>query len=239
MAKRKDQALDELVAPDPFLEGANQYAGWVEKNLKLVIGGFAGVLAVIGLVLFIQQSSTRNAAKTTSELTRAVEEYGKATDLQKTLTSTNTAELNKTYEKVLPSFTSIIEKEPDHAAALTARLYAADLERRLGHDDKALAHYQAYLAKASKDDVLLFVALEGAGYAAEALNKPDDAIAYFEKLTDLPGGFYKDYGLKHKARILEKKGDKEGAKAAYKQLLADMPDSKLRDFAEQKLSQLD
>jgi hypothetical protein len=32
MAKKKGE-IAELVAPDPFVEHANIYAGWVEKNL--------------------------------------------------------------------------------------------------------------------------------------------------------------------------------------------------------------
>ena len=85
---------------------------------------------------------------------------------------------------------------------------------------------------------LLFIALEGAGYAAEEQNKLDVALEHFKKLLTLPNGFYKDYGLKHTGRMYELKEDKPKAIEAYKAIVA-IPSSKLHDFAESRLAVLE
>jgi predicted negative regulator of RcsB-dependent stress response len=236
MTKKEDIA--ELVAPDPFVEHANRYASWVEKNLRWVVAVMVGGLGLVGLVMFVQQGSTRSASSVTSELTKAVTAYSEATDVRKTITSTQPEKVKAELEKAIPAFAEIEKKQPGSGAGKLAGLYEADLERRLGHHDKAEALYTAYAQHARPDDPLLFLAYEGAGYAAEEQGKYDEALASFQKLIDMPGKFYKDFAQKHKARVLELKGDKAGALAAYKAIVA-MPDSKLKEFAEGRIAAIE
>ena len=123
-------------------------------------------------------------------------------------------------------------------AANLSRLYAGDLHRRLGDHDKAESMFKAYLDNATDDDIMRFFALEGAGYAAEEQGKNDAALAYFDQLTKLPSGYYKDYGLKHMGRIHELEGDNDKALAAYKRIVEELPESKLRDFADARINAL-
>ena len=67
----------------------------------------------------------------------------------------------------------------------------------------------------------------------------DDALGYFEQLTQLPKDFYKDYGLKHMARIYELKKDSSKALETYKMLVEQVPDSKLKEIADERIAALE
>jgi tetratricopeptide (TPR) repeat protein len=239
MARKKEESV-ELIAPDPVLDSLKKSAGWVEKNMKPIVGGFAAILvAVLGYEYFVSKTE-RDASVVTTKLTEAVRSYEEAMEPSKILSSTVAGALDKDYEKAREKFSAISKEHPGSGASRLAKLYEADLARRLGKHADAEALYKSYIAEAKNDDVLLFLAIEGAGYALEEQGKLDEAIAMFGKLGDdgTSTRFYKDYGLKHKARILEKKGDTAGAIAAYQSIVAMEPASDLKGFAEDRMKSL-
>jgi predicted negative regulator of RcsB-dependent stress response len=235
MARKKSN--DPAVAPDVFQQQGVSWVGWLESNVKLVIAAIVVVLAgVIGLE-YVQSSGERSSALMTDELVEAVEEYQEATELRKVLTSTSATELNEGYEKARAKLAAFQSEHGGTDAARIASLYEADLLARLGKQAEAETKFAAYVSSAKGDDELLFFALEGLGYAQEAQNELDEAAKTFEQLaTSQP--FYKDYGLKHKARVLEQKGDKAGAIAAYQSIVDMEPASSLKPYAENRLKAL-
>lgn len=235
--KKKTKEQEELLADDVFLQEAGQRVGWFEKNFKLVLAGIVVVLVGVLVVQQMQASQARSAAAVTSELNDAVEAYREATGLQKVLTSTAPENLKKEWRKVHDQLADLRAEHPDHGAARLAALYQADLARRLEKYDEAIELYDLYLKPAKKDDALRFFALEGAGYALEAAGKNDEALARFEELAETQE-FYADYALKHKARVLEKKGDEAGAIAAYQAIVDMDPASPLKSFAQNRLKAL-
>jgi hypothetical protein len=237
MARKKQETV-EAIAPDPVLDTFKAGAGWLEKNLKLVVAGIALVLGGVLAFELISSSSERSAAEVTTLLTEAVKSYDEATDPQKVLTTTVAGALDGDFEKAREKFAAIQKDHPQSGAAQVAKLYEADLARRLRKHADAEALYKAYLQASKPNDPLLFIAHEGAGYAAEEQNKLDEALEHFSRLGEASTAFYKDFGLKHKARILEKKGDTAGAIAALQAIVAIEPPSPLRSFAEERLKTL-
>jgi tetratricopeptide (TPR) repeat protein len=238
MATRK-QKIAEDTAEDAFVEEGHKAVEWVEKHGRQILLGAAAVLVLTSGVLIAQRSSRRSASDVTAKLTQAVDDYREATDLQKAMTSTVPGALDADMEKALPAFDALIKEHGEAGAGVIARLYAGDLHRRLGQHEKAEALFKEYLDKTKADDPLRFLALEGAGYAAEEQGKTDVALGYFKQITELPSGFYKDYGLKHVARMHELKGDSAAALEAYKKIVSDVPDSKLREFADERIAALE
>jgi len=234
--KKKKKDEEELLAPDPFLDKAQQGEAWFEKHFKAILGGLVLVLAGIWGVQLIGARSEAAAARITTQLNEAVDAYQEATGLQKVLTSTSPAALKADYQKVYDQLAELRQAHPEAGAARMAALYQADLARRLEKYDEAVTLYDAYLTKSGPSDPLRFFALAGAGYALEGANKLDDALARFKTLE--AEGFYKDYALKHEARVLEAKGDSSGAVAAYKAIVDMEPASALKTFAEGRLKAL-
>jgi tetratricopeptide (TPR) repeat protein len=234
MAKKQDVA--ELVAPDPFLESASRVASWVEKHTRLLVLAVVGAALAVVAVLVLGAQKERSSAALTATFGKAVEKYQKAVELSTTATTADAK--NKAFEEALPGFENLLKEHAAAPAARIAELYAADLGRRLGRLDAAEKHYAAFADQALPDDILLHLALEGAGYAAEDAKRLDQALAYFDRLGKLPDRYYRDYALMHQARILEAKGNKDDAIARYRTLLKEMTDSPLRSGAEGRLSAL-
>ena len=241
MAKKqtRKQQIAEDTAADPFLETANRAAAWVEKRTRQILMVIVALAVLIAVALFVMKENRREASELTANLTEALDDYREASDMQKAMTSTVPAELSKAAEAALPKFEAIIDKDSASGVAHISRLYAADLARRAGQHAKAQKLYEEYLASAPKTDFARFLAIEGAGYGAEEQGNLDKAMEYFEQLTKLPSDFYKDYGYKHVGRIHELKKQTDKALAAYKSIVDDMPDSKLRDFADKRIAALE
>lgn len=241
MASKKQQQEDVVVqqdlAPDPFLERANAYAGAVEKNLRiiLVVGGLALAGGVISL--FVGRSSERSASARTLELSKAIEAYNEAVDPSKTFTATVTAVVVKQAQDAMPKFDGLVSGKD--AVADLSKLYLADLARRAQDHAKAETLYREYLKAAGPKDPLRFTATEGLGYALEAQGKLDEALAELTKLADIGDKAFADLALTHQARIKEAKGDKAGAAELYRALLDKHAESKYRDLAEQRLATLE
>lgn len=235
MAK-KEKVLEDL-QPDPFVARANDYAGWVEKNIKVVVGTVGAILIAGIAASLLGHQKESSASKATSALTKAVDAYSEAIDPTKTVTSTVPGLAEKNAKEALPKFDELLKQ--DNAAGALSRLYVADLSRRTGDHARAAQLYEEYLKQAGADDPLRFVALEGQGYALEEQGKLDEALDKFQKLGEVMDKSFGDLSLKHVARIKAQKGDKEGAAKALHELIEKYPESKLKDFAEQRLTSLE
>ena len=236
-ATRKEQIAEDT-ADDAFLEAARPVEEWFEKNAKKLLLGVGAAVALSIVVVAGRGLSRGQAADVASELRVAIDKYREATEASGTLTSTIEATVTKSADETLVEFERIISSRPDHGAANLARLYAADLHRRAERHDKARALYDEFLKRAPRNDLARFMALEGAGYAAEELGDYDGALGYFKELVDLKGDFYGDLGRMHAGRVLELKGDKAGALAEYK-AVTEMTESKHKAQAEERIAELE
>lgn len=234
MGRKKEESVEAL-APDPFLEAAKRWSGWIEKRLKVFIAIFAFGLAAIGGYEFFRSQDERDDSRVTSKLGDAVKAYEEVVEPSRIMSSTIAAALDPGMEQARRAFAAFSKEYPAHGATQLARLYEADLARRMGKHSDAELLYRAYVGVASPDDALLFIALEGVGYALEEQGKLDEAIEAYSELGQGGTSFYKDFALKHRARVFEKKGDVKAAIAAYEAIVAIDPPSPLRAQAEEKL----
>ena len=234
--KKKGKAEEELLAPDAFLENAQKGEAWFERHFKALIAGLVLILAGIWGVQMLGAHREAEASKITHRLNEAVTAYQEATGLQKVLTSTSPEALKRDVQKVHDQLADLRAAHPEAGPARMAALYQADLARRLEKYDEAVTLFDVYLSKSGSNDPLRFFALEGAGYALEGAGKLDDALARFKTLES--EDFYKDYALKHEARVLEEKGDTAGAMTAYQAIVDMDPASALKSFAENRLKAL-
>jgi predicted negative regulator of RcsB-dependent stress response len=185
----------------------------------------------------IAQQQTRSASKLTAELTAAVNDYGDA--IERAATATTAALATKEAEAAMPKLKAIVESGQASATQQLAKLYLADLSRRAGDHPRAEQLFREYAQAATPDDPLLSIALEGVGYALEEQGKVDEALGYFVKMAETPGTSLDDLALKHQGRLHEAKGDKDAALKAYKAIIEQFPESKLRETAEQRIAALE
>lgn len=236
--RQKEEAeREELLAPDAFEAQGQTWTSWVEKNLKLIVGGVVFVLLAIVGVEIVRSSGQGEASDHTKRLIDAVEGYQEAVSLRAVATSTSAAMDAKRYREARSGLVAVLELNASEEIKALAQLYLADLDRRLGDHPKAIEGYAQYLETTGEEDSLRFFALEGKGYAHEAADELDAALGAFQAIEALEP--YADFGHKHVARVLRKMGDLAGAKAALEEIVAREPESPLKSFAEQQLATID
>jgi predicted negative regulator of RcsB-dependent stress response len=142
-------------------------------------------------------------------------------------------------EAALAELDALDKKWGSTDVAKSTLLVRAGIQFDLGHFDEASKLYQQATDRAAKDPQLQAVAREGVGLCAEAQNKLDDALAAYKAMEPKTGDFFRDRALYDQARVQLKKGDKKAAANLYKEVLAKVPTSQLRDEIQNQLAQLE
>jgi TolA-binding protein len=94
---------------------------------------------------------------------------------------------------------------------------------REGKAAEAEAEYRRFLDVGGAGHPLRWAAREGLGFAREAQDDLGGALVEFTALAGEKGVFYRDMGLYHRARVLERQGKKDEALAVYHQYIAEYP----------------
>ena len=235
--RREDAQREQLLAPDAFEAQGATWTGWLQKNLKLVLAGLGGVLVLIVVLEVVRTQGQSTSAEHTEQLMEAADTYQGAVSLEAIVTSTSAELEQRRYTEAQSKLQGLVTDDAPESIRQLAGLFHADLARRAGELKRAVEGYDSFLASAGPDDALRYFAEEGRGYALEADGQLDEALGAFRKVEAMDR--YRDFGLKHVARILRKKGDVEGARDAYEQIVARVPESPLKDFAEQQMATLD
>ncbi len=125
-------------------------------------------------------------------------------------------------------------------AAENARVFRAGVLFDLGRFDEAAAMYRKFLETLKGRDVpLAALAKEGLGLCLEAQGKLDEALTAYQQLEPASGDFYRDRALYAQARIYQRKGDKDKARAMYQQILTKTPQTLLKDEIQTRLAVLE
>lgn len=234
---------------DAFQEGVRQAGKGAVRRAPLLIGGLVVAAGALALGIYLSGRSAEETADHTKLLATAAayEARGLVTEPEEgrvrptpTPTAATEEELEAKVTAALGDLASVAAGSPAHRLS---RLVAAGRSMQAADFPNAEASYRAYLDEGGADEALAFIAREGLVLAIEAQGRHDDALTELEPL--LAGderGFFRDQGLWHKGRILEGKGDSEGALAVYREYVEAFPlaeASFARDKVVARLTELD
>lgn len=234
--KKRDQDRKELLAPDPFQKQGGSLTAWLEKNIRWLLVGLVAVLAGIVLYEVVRSQNVRSSAEATRELGDVLEAYREAQDPAFARTATSADVIDARRREAAKKLAAFREAYPETGPARLALLYEANLAKADGELEEAVKLFDRYLESAGPEDPLRFVALENAGYALEDMERYEEALEYFRRLESLD--FYRNYALKHQARVLKEMGRTEDAIEALEELLDSEPSTFLENYAEGELKVL-
>jgi tetratricopeptide (TPR) repeat protein len=240
---RKQRAPKE----DEFVSFWGKVFQLVEPYLRAI-----GVTAATALVLvFVVWGAT---SWSESKAQKAAEQFGRAVKVYDAELLTGDEKPKLDEDNPIPRFKT--EKERADAAlaeldkldkdfgssdvAKNAQLVRAGILYDQGRFDDAAKAYDAALKHAPKDGAVAAVAREGAGLCDEARGKLDDALAKYKDME--PAGksdFFRDRALVAQARVFVKKGDKKKAAELYRDALAKVPTTPLKDEIQAQLAALE
>ena len=243
--------------PEPVSAGPDEFVSFWGKAYdtlaphfrEVVIALGAAAVLIVGLWIFLSvREGVREEA--TEMFTHAVRVYeadllpADAKDAEKVKIEDDVPRFKTAEERARSTLEAIAKLEKAHGSAQVsteAQAFRAGVLYDLGKFDKskydeARAIADKFAGDAAKDDPIKAIALEDKGLVLEDKGQLDDAMAAFKDAEVKGGDFYKERAIYDEARILVKKGDKDGAKKLYKQILDKMPTGLLHEEVQSRLT---
>ncbi|MCB9614295.1 MAG: hypothetical protein H6722_17805 [Sandaracinus sp.] len=237
------------VVEEEAIETAEVASSWLDRNRTKLLGAFAAVLLVGGLVFGIQSVQKKSAAEASGLL-------WEATEILNAPIRAEGEEAEEGADEDEPSYTSIASRA-DAALAKLDELFAShgDSEAAAwGHLEQGRALYQKgehaearaafETALTQGGEALAPRALEGIAFTFESEENWDEAVARFEQLRE-EGGALQILADYHLARIHLAKDEEDPAKTKLQAVLEalgeeDAPElAYVRDQAELRLMAID
>jgi len=232
--RKKD--IQEAKRPDAVLERAGTVFEWTLKNRKPLLGGLAALAVVIVGISLASASASSRRHELGTKLSAAVEDLdrpvGPATGEDKGEKTFATKEDRQ--KAVDQAFGDLLKEHADSAVGAAARLQVARSALQAGKPDEAIANLESYLS--GSDQTLRLFAQENLGYAYEAKGDLEKAKAAFQRLADAGAPAL---ALYHQARLAEKAGKKDEARAQYERVVHDFEKEAVAYEARGRLDLLD
>lgn len=243
MANKKQK---ELRQPDAFQRAGIEASSWLDGKEKYILGLVLALIVIGGCWALVDYFSDRGQRNAEQLLGAALEPVTRPVAEPNTPPPANASEEQKPFasekekdEAIIASLTKFREAHKGTRSANTAALPLGDAYYRQGQFDEALAAYSDYLKNAPSSDPLRVLAFEGQGYAYEAKNDLDKALAAFDEMGKLgDNDFLEGMGRFHHARVLILQGKKEDAAKELAQIPGEHPNSAAARMATERMNVL-
>lgn len=202
---------------------------FIEKNRKVIIGIFIGILVAVLAFVCIEIVSSNTETKGLSAIDALSFEL---TDGSNTLEE---AELNARCDEIMEKLLPYTKKSG--VAGVRADMLAAEIAYQKKDYENA-ANYWDLAAKKSKKSYTAPLAYYNKGVCMEALNKLDDASAAYKIASEKEGFVLRTHAIFCYARTLEMSGKFAEAGEQYKILIEKFPIDNWSNLAKTKLLNL-
>ena len=217
---------------DAFQVGVKEVGrGAAKRGPAVMIGGVLALAAVVAVIVLYSQRQ-QGSAEATQLLAKAAayEARAEVGDPQLLASKSGRPPPSPVVKDEAARAAAVDEalkelatKAPGSAAEVDGILLRAARLMRDGKAAEAQAEYRRFLEAAPAGHPLRWAAREGLAFAVEAQGDLDAALAEFKTLAGEKGVFYRDMGLWHQGRVLERQGKTADALAIYRQYVAEYP----------------
>jgi tetratricopeptide (TPR) repeat protein len=231
MADRIRYTKKDLRAPDEFMSAFARIVAWTRKNAaKIGFAAAAVILAfggVYGTKAYIQWKETQAARDLWPHLSRARE----------VLISPSPAD-EENLASLEEALSAHVAAHPDSRASVFSRYYLGSIAYRRGEHDLSAERFREAIVKIRDGELMNFLLRQGLAQALEAKGDFDGAAAAYRDAAGFVGSGLQAEAQAGEARMLEYLGRPEEAASLYRRILADNPDTPVRDFIRIKIQQL-
>jgi tetratricopeptide (TPR) repeat protein len=236
------QEQKELKRPDELQKLGQQALPWMETHGRTVVYGVLGV-GVLGLIIAIfshlSEKAELNASASFGAALSVLDREVNATGAAKAGEEPPFKNEDEKDQEIINKLTNFRQQHSGQKAAVNAALPLAQALLRKGKADEAMPLIEEYLKGSDQSDPLRPSAFEARGYALEEQKKYDEAIGAFEQLSrENKTDFLKGMGLYHRARMLQLKGDLNGAAKQLSEIDAAAPNSAASKLAKDRMALL-
>ena len=222
MAKKKVTRKQLLKEPDEFITLTSKVIQWCRQYPKQLTYGIAAVVAVI-IVLVAVKTINDYRSRAAAEL------------LSQSITRVKVAEKegSEPIDGMGAQFDQLITSYGGQPAGRLGRIIYAHIQLTAGDLDKAIGLYQEALKDFKQDPSLMNIIYNGLASAYEQKEVTDEAIAYFERISQGEGKVLRDRALFHLGRLYRLNNEMEKSRQAYSRLVSDFPESIYTPVAEE------
>jgi tetratricopeptide (TPR) repeat protein len=239
-------AAPDLSTADAFERRSIEVATWIEDNRSVVIGGFFAIIALAAAGYFGVQYLEAQNVKLSAEMNPVFGAYAQPVEGTSEFEAFNKnwegekpeafEDEQAKWQAIYDNASQALEGGADSSIALPAKMAKAGAAVELGKAEEAVKIYEDVL-DSTKDDGLRAGAYLGLAGARTATGDVDGAIKAYDELAKVDETIAESLRYR-KARLLERKGDVEAAKALYHEILDDNPTSPNKTDIERRLATL-
>lgn len=230
MTRKIKYTRKDLKSPDEFISTLSRTTLWMKENSSTVLVVLAVVLlasgGVFGTLSYIRWQETKAARDLWPNMNRARE----------ALQAPNVTD-SVQLEQIEQSLSAHVNMHPDTRAALFATYYLGSIAYRRGDYDRSAAQFRSAIAGGKEQgSVMDFLLREGLAQALEAKGDLDGAQKAYAEAVAFARGELRTQAWMGQARTLAIQGRNDEAAAVFRKILAENPDTPLKDLIEIKLS---
>jgi len=219
MARKKKLGRKELLKkPDEFITFSNRVYLWIRTHARYVVGVVSALVLFFALFLGYSAYQNRQERQAREGYYSALEKVDPAGQLSK--------------------LEEVIQKYPRTRTANLARIAAGHLYFQKKDYARAVTYYQSVLDKGKIPPDIRSLLLENLAYAQEQKGDLSQAASTFSRLSQGEDETIKEEALLHLARVYQKMGKTQEAKAAYQTFISRYPKSPFTPIVKDKLAEM-
>ncbi len=218
-----------IAEKDENVTVSSKLNAFMEKNRKLIIGLFVGIIVAIAAFVVVEivlsNAKTKNIAAVDALSFELTDGSGSLED------SELAARRDEVLEKLIPY------TKKGGVAGVRANMLAAEIEYQKKNYESAVEYWE----NAAEKDVKAYtasLALFNAGVCYEALNQLEDAEENYKLAADDEEFLLRSHALFSYGRVLEANGKYKEAAEAYQELNAKYPDEGWANLAKTRIIEL-
>ena len=230
MTRKIKYTRKELKSPDEFISTLGRTTLWMKENLSTVLVALAAVLLAFGGV-FGTLSYFR------WQETKAARDLWPQMNLAREALQAPAAPDNENLEQIEKSLSAQVNMYPDTRAARFATYYLGSIAYRRGDYDRSVTQFRSAISDGKGQGTIMdFLLREGLAQALEAKGDLDGAQKTYAEAVTFARGELRTQAWMGQARTLSIQGRNEEAAVVFRKILAENPDTPLKDLIGIKLS---